>query len=447
MSALYLKNVRLAWVEGTPVSDVGVGNDGRILFVGRPAVLPWDAIPETVDGGGEALLFPGLIDTHVHFREPGMEHKATIASESRALLCSGITSFLDMPNTVPVTTGLPELTEKMRRAAISSAINYGFFIAATDGTVLKLTPGARIYAGVKLFLGATTGSTPAPRGKDLEYLFEACADYDIPIMVHAEDNATIAANTTAAIARYGSREDIPLEAHSEIRSARACYAAAAQAVDLANRFGTRLHLAHVSTAAEVNNLLEKGDAASKLITAETTPLYLDPDLADPSCRSWRHKVNPALKERRDREAILEGLLDGRIDTIASDHAPHLAAEKKGGALTAASGAPGGTFALVRMLQYLSPEIICRKMAANPAAIFGIDGRGTLKPGAVADMVLVRPSGPFDIVDSMTPSTCGWTPYAGLGASHHIERVWLGGRTAFEKGKYTGAAPSPLIFRN
>lgn len=406
--------------------------DGKIAAIGSMA----DQLPTAdkhTDANG-ALLFPGLIDTHVHFREPGLEHKATIASESRAALAGGITAYVEMPNTKPPTVGATEIDDKRSRAAISSAVDYAFFPAASPQTpeLLRSYPLDRI-PGIKLFLGTTTGAMAAPAPALMEEIFRMCHDLNLPIMVHAEDDAIIAANTAAAITQYGSREAVPVDKHYLIRSREACLSATAHAVELAHRFGTRLHIAHISTADEVREFLSAGSPEGKLVTAETTPLYLDPFIAKPENRTCRHKINPAIKTDADAEVLRQALIDGRIDTLGTDHAPHQLAEKQGGALTAASGAPSVQFALPILLNVLSPETIARTMALNPALIFGLRDRGTLTPDMRADFSLVEHTEPYEITDAMVISPCGWTPFAGLKASHRVASTHL------------ATAPAPLSF--
>ncbi len=419
--SLLIRNCRLASSPAQSGAIVSVDSCGIIRAAGLADVPADIEYGRVIDAEG-ALVFPGLIDSHVHLREPGMEHKGDMHSESRALLSGGITSFFDMPNTVPPTFSPVQVADKMCRAAEKSVCNYSFFVAACDRTMDFLMPGPRLFPGVKLFMGSTTGALGAPSGKMLEDLFRVCSELRIPIMVHAEDNEIIARNTAEAIGRYGSREAVPLSEHHRIRSAQACLRSTAEAVNLAHKFGTRLHIAHITTATEVKEFLTPGPVESKLITAETTPLYLDPELCSPERRSWRHKVNPAIKETEDRQTLLEALLDGRIETIGTDHAPHLPAEKQGGALTAASGAPGAQHALVRMLEYLSPELIAEKMSANPARLFGTPLRGELRPGYVADLAIVSACEPYTISDSDSISRAGWTPFHGLKASHRIQEV-------------------------
>lgn len=389
---------------------------------------------EATDACG-AFLIPGLTDTHVHFREPGLTHKATIRGESLAAAAGGVTAVFDMPNTVPATTTPEALGAKealARRGGVYT--RYKALLGIVPGALddLRSIDPATLPA-VKLFLGTSTGAMASPEGKELEELFRYCASVGVPVMVHAEDNAIIAANTAAAVAKYGSPEAVPVSMHHLIRSREACLRSSAAAVELAMRFDTRLHIAHISTAEEVAELLGSGPAASKQITAETTPLYLDPVLCDPEARTCLHKVNPAIKTPVDAEALRKALAEGRIDTIGTDHAPHLRADKTRPGITAASGAPSVQFALPLMLTYLPMQLVIEKMTAGPAATFGI-ATASLTPGSQADMSLVREVAPYIINDSDVLSKCGWTPFAGRELRHRVEATWVGGTLVYSHGE-------------
>lgn len=388
-----------------------------------------DALPqadEIIDAKGD-YLFPGLIDTHVHFREPGMTHKACIASESRAALAGGITTVMDMPNTKPITSTAKLLREKLELGRRTSAVDYHAYIAATPGIVRELreNPDLDIHA-VKLFLGATTGSSGMPDSDELEELFRLCAQRRLPIVVHAEDNDIIARNTAEAIARYGSPEAVPVGMHPLIRSREACFNASRQIVDYARKYGTRLHLAHLTTVDEIT-LLEHGPLQEKLITSETSPLYLTTTDYYGVRDLNRIKVNPAVKGDEDARALREALREGLIDTVATDHAPHLLAEKAGSALTAASGAPHIQFALPVLLNFMEPQEIARTMALNPSILFNFPDRGELIPGKRADLVLVEATEPYYITDAEVISPCGWTPYVGHIARHRVSRTFVTGK--------------------
>ncbi len=377
---------------------------------------------EIIDACG-AYVCPGLIDSHVHFREPGLEYKATIAGESRAALAGGITTVYDMPNTKPATTTAEALWAKNRLGQETASTHYRAFFGATPGCMAelnKLRPGDT--PGIKIFLGTSTGAMSAPAGRELEDILRWCADHGLPAVVHAEDNDIIAANTAAAINRYGSREAVPVSEHHRIRSAEACLRSAAAAVELAHRTGAHLHIAHTSPAAEARELLDRGATAGKLVTAETTPMYLDPWLADENHRSGLHKINPAIKTIADAEELRAALADGRIDTIATDHAPHLLSEKEGGALTAASGAPSIQFAVPLMLTYLPIDLVVAKMSAGVADVFGLGDYGTLTPGQAADLSIITPTDDYIISEQDIISSCGWSPFTGRKLSFRTDAM-------------------------
>lgn len=393
-------------------------NGSAITAVGAGGFVPPESSDCRIADLGGARLCPGLIDSHVHFRQPGMEYKGTIATESRAALEGGMTMTFDMPNTSPATTTLSALKSKNALGRTGAATRYKAFFGLTPGCIGELKAlGPADVPGVKLFLGTSTGAMGAPQGHELEEVLRICADKGLTVVVHAEDNDIIAANAAAATAHYGSASAVPAYMHSTIRSAEACFAAAARAVELAHRTGARIHLAHVSTAREARELLDGGPTASKLVTAETTALYLDPILSDPSNRTERHKVNPAIKTAADSAELRVALADGRIDTIATDHAPHLLAEKRGGALTAASGAPSVQFAVPVMLTYLPAQLIVARMTSGVADVFGMADYGRLQPGYPADFTVIEETSPRVIADSDVISPCGWTPFAGRTVRH------------------------------
>ncbi|MDE6311081.1 MAG: amidohydrolase family protein [Muribaculaceae bacterium] len=411
----------------TEMADAWVLIEGdRIAATGRGA-LP-EAAADTVrtDARG-GLILPGMIDTHVHFREPGLTHKATIASESRAAVLGGVTSYLEMPNTRPATTSLEAIEAKKAIAARDSAANYGFFLGAAEGNageIARMDP--REVPGVKLFIGSSTGNMAVNSQEELDAVFRSAR---VPVMVHAEDDAVIARNASEAKAKYG--EDVPVEAHPAIRSEEACLAATRRAMALAREHGTRLHVAHVSTAAELELT-----AGAENVTLEVTPLHLTFCDEDYGRSGSRIKVNPAVKTAADRAALQEALLAGRIATIGSDHAPHLPGEKEGGALKAASGAPSVQFALPLLLDMLPAETVVRHYAELPARLFDIKDRGSLRAGNYADVVIVDEC-PRTLRDADSASPCGWTPFSGMTLRHRVREVWVNGTHTVAEGALTG----------
>lgn len=387
---------------------------------------------EKIDARG-AYLIPGLTDTHVHFRDPGLTHKADIESESRAALAGGVTTVFDMPNTVPPVTTVRILQEKQRMIAEKkTGIRIIPLMGLAPGAMKELPELVRSedVPAVKLFLGTTTGAMSAPGDRELEEVFRFLSDHNIPVIVHAEDNSLINANMEAAVAKYGSAENVPVSLHSAIRCREACLRSAARAVDMAHRFSTRLHLAHVSTADEVRELLDPGPTDGKLVTAETTALYLDPYTVA-RADSALLKINPAIKTQEDAEALREAVLDGKIDTIGTDHAPHLLSEKLLPGMKAMSGAPSIQFALPVLLTVLPIDVVVKKMTSGPRKVFGIDVPETFAPGMRADFSIVREVEPYAIRDCDVLSKCGWTPFDGQQVRHRVEAVWTGGQLRYK----------------
>lgn len=390
---------------------------------------------QTIDCEGDYLI-PGAIDTHVHFRDPGLTAKGDIETESRAAVAGGVTSYFDMPNTRPTTITLEDWADKMSRAAQVSAANYAFFIGATnDNLPTLLAADYSRVPGIKLFMGSSTGNMLVDNESMLDDLF---AKSPAIIVVHAEDEDTIRANKAALEAKYPDG-NVPLTEHSAMRSTEACIKASRRAVELARRHNARLHLAHISTAAELE-LLEPGDVASKRITAETCPHYLLFTDADIATRGARVKCNPAIKTDADRHALADAINRGLIDTIATDHAPHLPADKQGDLFHAASGMPGVQFSLPLMLSMgFAPELVARLTAHNPSQLFGIDRRGFLRPGYYADIVRVtRLHEPHAITDDDVVSRCGWTPFAGCETTFKVITTWVNGSRAYHLGHFSPA---------
>lgn len=378
-----------------------------------------------IDGDG-AYLLPGVIDTHVHFRDPGLTEKADIVSESAAAVAGGVTSYIDMPNTVPQTTTVDRWEAKTALAVGRSDANYAFFIGVSaDNRDELLKADYTQVPGIKLFLGSTTGDMMVSDGKLIERLL---ADVPCPIVVHAESEKVIQANLKRL--NPDGLADLPVDYHSRIRSAEACYESSKAIVELARKHDALLHVAHVSTAAELE-LFTRGPVLGKRITAETCPQYLllsDEDWAE---KGARMKCNPAVKSASDREALRDAVRTGLIDTIATDHAPHLLADKEGGALKAKSGMPMVQFSLVKMLDLFGPELVVEKMCHNPARVFGIEERGFVDTGMYADFVLVsRRDTPHVITDSEVVSKCGWTPLAGMTTDYKVNVTILNGRVAY-----------------
>jgi dihydroorotase len=397
-------------IESDRIADIGSGELPQADFV--------------VDACGD-LIMPGMIDTHVHFREPGLTHKADIASESGAAVAGGVTSYFDMPNCVPATTTLAAWEQKMQIAKKVSHANYAFYIGATNTNFDKeiLNADFTKIPGVKLFLGSSTGNLLVDSGDSLKKLFSGTK---ATISVHAEDNARISANAEELRKKYNG-DFIPISMHPVIRDAKACVDSTKFAVSLAQETGAKLHILHVSTADEVELLRNlKNDN----ITAETCVQYLTFTSEDYSEHGARIKCNPAIKSEDDKLALIQALKDGVIELVASDHAPHLLEEKVGDALSAPSGMPNMQFQLVQLLDLFTPVEVVKMVSVKPAEVFNIKDRGTLVKGAYADIVRVAKSQQL-ITDKKSLSKCGWTPADGVISNYTIVTTWVNGKIAYD----------------
>lgn len=405
-----------------------------------------DAMPQsndTFDAEG-ALLMPGAIDCHVHFREPGLEQKADMASESRAAVAGGVTSIIDMPNTKPQTTSLKAWQDKCDRAAAKCLCNYAFFIGATDSNLEELKQADYTKCpGVKLFMGASTGNMLVSNSALITNIME-----QVPaiVAVHAEDQDLISLNTISAKKQYGDGE-VPVKEHSNIRSSQACVKSTLMAMAMALLCNRRLHICHVSTAEEAS-LIAKAKKRTSLITAEVSPHHLLWCSDNYARKGTRIKMNPAVKTRDDSLALRQALKEGTIDMVATDHAPHLLSDKEGDALTATSGAPMVQFSLPAMLALFPEADVQKYMCANPAKVYGIEGRGLLQPGCYADIVLVKETEPYTVADADVVSKCAWTPMAGEHLHHRVTATWVNGALAYIDGRFAEAPSSmPLQFNH
>lgn len=392
-------------------------------------IIPVD---KTIDGTG-CYVLPGIIDDHVHFRDPGLTHKGDFCSESRAAAAGGVTTVFDMPNCVPQTTTEEAFQEKMQIAASKSVVNYGLFFGATAGNAYelgKLNP--RKVAGIKLFMGSSTGNMLVDNERSLKAIFESA---QLPVMTHCEDTSIINANMAKAKALYGDDPDICH--HPEIRSEEACYQSTALAIRLARNANARLHVAHISTARE----LELFNDNDNSITAEVCVGHLMFCDEDYKKLASRIKVNPAIKTKADRDALRKALSSGKIYTIGTDHAPHTISEKVGGCAKAASGMPIIQFSLVSMLELvdkgvLSLEQLVCLMCHNPANLLQIEGRGYIREGYKADIVMVRPNTPWLLTPNRIQSKCNWSPLEGHVFHWRVERTICNGFSIFNRGHIT-----------
>lgn len=417
--------------EGKTIKGFLATEGERITAVGegKPETSLTAEAKEVVDLEGKMLL-PGCIDDQVHFRDPGLTHKGDIETESRAALAGGVTSFMDMPNCKPPTVSVEAWEQKMKRAEDVSAVNWSFWIGATDSNIdeLRKADYSRI-PGVKVFLGASTGNMLVSDEEALDAIFSLPSI----VAVHSEDEATIASNKARFLAEYGEGR-IPIKCHPLIRSTDACAVSTARAIERARRLGTRLHLLHVSTAEEAR-MLTSEPLADKKITAEVCVHHLWFTDCDYDRLGARIKWNPAVKTESDREELRKAVLDGRIDIVATDHAPHLPSEKEGDALHAASGGPLVQHSLQMMLELcregvLFHEDVVSLMAHRPAELFHIEDRGYLRSGYYADLVVVNPDADTEVAPANILTKCGWSPLEGVRLHNTVEQVFVNGSKAY-----------------
>ena len=433
--------------EGRTFDGTIVIEDGKITQIIQGNTDPEASSDEVIDASG-CFVLPGIIDDHVHFREPGLTEKADIDTESRAAAAGGVTTYFDMPNTVPQTTTLEALEGKFALAAKKSHVNYGFFFGATNDNIalFELLDPHRI-PGIKLFMGSSTGNMLVDRRESLEQLFSSAK---LPIMAHCEDTAIINRNMAEAKAKYG--EDPKVIHHPEIRSEEACYESTRLAVELATKHHARLHIAHLTTAKELDLIPANGSSHFSDITAEVTPSHLYFCDRDYASLDTRIKCNPAIKTERDREALQRALTDGRIAVIGTDHAPHLLSQKEGGCAKAVSGMPMIQFSLVTMLELvdngiLTLERLVELMCHNPASLFEIRHRGFIREGYQADLVLVRPNTAWVCTKHVIQSKCGWSPMEGHMFLWRVERTLCNGHTVYADGEVdTDYIGQPVVFR-
>jgi dihydroorotase len=432
MNTILIKGATLVNEGQINVSDVLIRN-GRIEKIANNIDFPG-----ATEINAEGLhLLPGMIDDQVHFREPGLTHKGDIFSESMAAVAGGITSFMEMPNTVPNTLTQELLAEKYAIASEMSLANYSFFMGASNNNldeVLKTDP--KNVCGIKVFMGSSTGNMLVDNTQVLENIFK-----EAPILVatHCEDEATIQENLARFKAEYG--EQLTIDMHPKIRSAAACYISSSLAVELAKKHHTRLHILHISTAKEVGLFDHTTPLKDKRITAEACVHHLWFDDRDYATKGNWIKWNPAIKTEADKDAILKGVLDDHIDIIATDHAPHTISEKEQPYSKAPSGGPLVQHALPALLemyhqQKISLEQIVQKTSHNVAICFDIDQRGFIREGYWADLVLVNLNDPFTVTRQNVLYKCGWSPFEGQTFRSEVMYTIVSGNLAYQKGKFT-----------
>ncbi len=423
--------------------SVAIADDRITDILEDQKAQPRGTYDQVVDATG-CFVLPGVIDTHVHFREPGLTEKADIESESRAAAFGGVTSYCEMPNTVPQTTTIEALDDKRSLAREKSHVNYSFFFGATNDNYADFARLDRHRVpGIKLFMGSSTGNMLVDRYGSLLKVFETAARLDLPVMAHCEDTDTINHNMAQMKKAYGDDPDVML--HPLIRSEEACYESSALAVQLARTYGTHLHVAHISTARELELL-------GGNVTGEACVAHLLFTSADYARKRALIKCNPAVKRDEDRQALRQALTDGRITTVATDHAPHLLAQKQGGCARAASGMPMVQFSLPVMLGLasegvLSMERVVELMCHQPAQLFQIRERGFLRPGYKADIAIVRPTEPYVVSNDMVQSRCGWTPLEGDTLCWRVSHTLCNGRFVVDDGRFCpDSRGEELLFR-
>jgi dihydroorotase len=434
MKKLLLTNGIVVNEGRVEASDILITGD-RIERIGSGAAPPNS---EIIDLAGAHVL-PGIIDDQVHFREPGMTHKADIASESRAAIAGGVTSYLDMPNNTPPCTDRAGLAAKRAIAERSSYANYGFYLGATNSNLDELKAATRADAcGIKVFMGASTGDMLVDDPAALEGIFAAVG---LPVVTHCESTPMIRAAEARARERYG--DQVPMSEHPHIRSAEACYASSSFAVDLARRHGTRLHVLHLTTARELE-LFSSGPIAGKQISAEVCVHHLWFDESDYARLGTRIKCNPAIKTRADRDALRRAVAADFIDVLATDHAPHTLEEKNRDYFHAPSGLPLVQQFLPMLLElaregHLSLTQVVEKAAHNPARLFGIVDRGFIREGSIADLAVVDLEAADVVEADKLLYKCGWSPLEGETLHSKVLMTLLGGEIVFRDGRLVGPA--------
>lgn len=433
MKRILIKNAQIVSEGKIANSDVLI--EGNYIIEIESSIENKTNDAQIIDAKDKYLL-PGIIDDQVHFREPGLTHKANIATESKAAVAGGITSFIEMPNTVPQATTQQLLQDKFDIASKTSFANYSFMFGGTNDNLeelLKTDP--QKVAAIKLFLGSSTGNMLVDNEETLEKIFSSTK---MLIAVHCEDEHTIRENLAKAIAKYG--DDIPIEIHPKIRSEEACYISSSNAIELAKKTGARLHVFHLSTARETALFSNDIPLEEKQITAEVCIHHLWFDDTDYKEKGTFIKWNPAVKTKQDREGLWKALLDDRIDVIATDHAPHTLEEKRQVYTKAPSGGPLVQHGLLAMLEAvhnkkISLDKVVEKMCHNPARLFQIEKRGFIKKGFYADLVLVDLNTSQQVTKDNILYKCGWSPFEGITFNSEITHTFVNGNLVYNKGVF------------
>ena len=428
MKRTWIKNAQIVNEGNTFIGSVVI-EDEIIVEILQENETPANECDETIDASG-CYLIPGVIDDHVHFRDPGLTHKADIHTESMAAAAGGVTSYMDMPNTNPQTTTLEALEDKFKNAATKSIVNYSFYFGATnDNANLLPQLDKKRICGVKLFMGSSTGNMLVDQMETLKNIFTHAG---MLIATHCEDQHIISTNTALYKEKYG--EDPDVKYHPEIRNEEACYQSSALAVQLAKETGARLHIMHISTAKELELLTNKA-IEEKNITAEACVSHLFFCDEDYATFGTRIKCNPAIKSKADRDSLRQALTSNLIDVIGTDHAPHLLSEKQGGSLKAVSGMPTLQFSLVSVMELvhdgvLGMEQLVQKMCHAPATLYQIEKRGFIRTGYKADLTIVNPNSEWEVTKECILSKCGWSPMEGQTFHAKVEKTFVNGQMVY-----------------
>jgi dihydroorotase len=434
MSSLLITQAVILNEGSQTAGSVLIQHDRIAQIIPKGGSLP-AKVDRVINAGGKYLM-PGVIDDQVHFREPGLTYKGDIHSESKAAIAGGVTSYMEMPNTKPQTITQELLEEKYLRASNTSLANFSFYIGATNDNLEELlkTDPARV-CGIKVFMGSSTGNMLVDDPETLKAIFSLSP---VLIAVHCEDESIIRNNIESAIARFG--EDVPVYFHPVIRNEDACYRSTRFAVELAEKYGTRLHILHLSTARELELLTSTIPLTDKKITAEVCVHHLLFDDRDYFTHGNLIKWNPAIKSEKDKEALLQALINGKIDVVATDHAPHTLEEKRNTYFKAPSGGPLVQHSLVVMLEFcqqgiLQPEQVVTKLCHAPADLFRIDRRGYIREGYYADLVIVDPKSRWTVSTDNLLYKCGWSPLTGMSFTSKVTHTFVNGNLVYDQGRF------------
>jgi dihydroorotase len=433
MGRILLKNGKIVNDNNIFPADILLEDD---IILKIETVISSDSAAKVIDLEGKYVI-PGAIDDQVHFREPGLTHKGTIATESRAAVAGGITSFMEQPNTNPQTTTIEALEQKFEIAGNTAFANYSFLFGGTNDNLEEIKKLDRnACSGIKLFLGSSTGNMLVDNEEVIEKIFR---NTEMVISAHCEDESTIKSNLARYMAQYG--DDIPVKYHPLIRSAEACYLSSSRAIALAKKTGARFHVFHLSTGKETELFRNDIPLEDKKITAEACIHHLWFSEADYDTKGSLIKWNPAVKTATDRDQLWEALLDDRIDVIATDHAPHTLEEKNNVYTSAPSGGPLVQHALPAMLEsyhsgQISLEKIVKKMCHNPAKLFQIKKRGFIKEGFYADLVVLDLNNPWKVTKENIAYKCGWSPFEGNTFKSRISHTFVNGHLAYWDGNFS-----------